>query len=615
MRILSYNNDPRAENLNAYMERLSAIFALVVTMQIAEAGSATWDLNPTSNDWATAANWTPQTVPYGVSDVATFGSSSVTEIAVGDSPNGIDSLNIVGDLVFSGGADSYTITVTPVYDVVFASILEFHGEGIINNSGTVQNLVTAHSGTTKASGEIYFMEASSAGDDVVITNQGGDSPTGDGYDGGFTDFGYNSGDTASAGRATIINEGGLLDGTLGGSCEIVSSAGAESATIINNAGEVAGGGAGWTLVRTLGNIGSSTFIANPASVPDAEGGWAEYDVGTTAGAKFIANGAAVANAQAGQIYVYGWGAEGYAIFTGNGGNGSGAQGGLIDVFGMPLLSEQTVVIARSGSNGGLGGTILLERDAEVELPQFRVFGNGTLDLINATGTTAIGSLSGDGVVLLAGNNLSVGTNNLNTAFSGTIQESGAFIKAGTSTLTLSGANTYTGATTVTAGTLRINNSTGSGTGTGLVRVQAGNLGGKGTIAGAVTIGTGSGTGAVLALSAGVGQLAVLTLQRSLRFKADGSYSYRLNTNNARADQVIAKGVTIESGAQFTFQSLGNRRLPTGTIFTVISNTSANPIAGTFANLPDGSIFAAGRNNYQASYEGGDGNDLTLAVAP
>jgi hypothetical protein len=49
------------------------------------------------------------------------------------------------------------------------------------------------------------------------------------------------------------------------------------------------------------------------------------------------------------------------------------------------------------------------------------------------------------------------------------------------------------------------------------------------------------------------------------------------------------------------------------IFTVISNTSVNPITGTLANLPDGLTFTAGRNNFQGSYSGGDGNDLTLTV--
>ncbi len=132
----------------------------------------------------------------------------------------------------------------------------------------------------------------------------------------------------------------------------------------------------------------------------------------------------------------------------------------------------------------------------------------------------------------------------------------------------------------------------------------------------VTIGTGSGAGAVLAPSVGVNQPAALTVQNGmLTCKADSTYIYKLNTNNARADQVIARGVTISSGAQFNFQAVANRRLAIGTVFTAISNTSANPIAGTFANLADGSTFTVGRNNFQVSYSGGDGNDLTLTVVP
>jgi hypothetical protein len=79
--------------------------------------------------------------------------------------------------------------------------------------------------------------------------------------------------------------------------------------------------------------------------------------------------------------------------------------------------------------------------------------------------------------------------------------------------------------------------------------------------------------------------------------------------------VIANGVTIESGAQFNFQPIANKRLANGTVFPAINNTSANPIAGTFANLPDGSTFTGGRNNFQVSYSGGDGNDLTLTLVP
>ena len=46
-----------------------------------------------------------------------------------------------------------------------------------------------------------------------------------------------------------------------------------------------------------------------------------------------------------------------------------------------------------------------------------------------------------------------------------------------------------------------------------------------------------------------------------------------------------------------------------------ANTGALPISGTFTNLPNGSRFTAGNNTFQASYEGGDGNDLTVTVVP
>jgi hypothetical protein len=111
------------------------------------------------------------------------------------------------------------------------------------------------------------------------------------------------------------------------------------------------------------------------------------------------------------------------------------------------------------------------------------------------------------------------------------------------------------------------------------------------------------------------QRATLIIQSALTFKADATYSYKLNTKRTKADQVVATGLSIQNGALFVFQSIAQKRLSAGTTFTAISNTSANPISGTFANLPDASTFTAGRNSYQVSYSGGDGNDLTLTIVP
>ena len=51
------------------------------------------------------------------------------------------------------------------------------------------------------------------------------------------------------------------------------------------------------------------------------------------------------------------------------------------------------------------------------------------------------------------------------------------------------------------------------------------------------------------------------------------------------------------------------------MFTVINNSATTPIAGVFINLADGLVFTSNGNNFQVSYEGGTGNDLTLTVVP
>src|SRR5262245_7142615 len=70
----------------------------------ARAGSATWNLNPSSDDWNTAANWTPPTVPNGPTDIAIFGSSSISTISVSAPTE-------VGGIVFNADAGNYTINV------------------------------------------------------------------------------------------------------------------------------------------------------------------------------------------------------------------------------------------------------------------------------------------------------------------------------------------------------------------------------------------------------------------------------------------------------------------------------------------------------------------------
>jgi autotransporter-associated beta strand protein len=187
---------------------------------------------------------------------------------------------------------------------------------------------------------------------------------------------------------------------------------------------------------------------------------------------------------------------------------------------------------------------------------------------------------------------------------------GALSKIGNGTLTLSGASVYT------ARTLVVSNTSGSATGTGAVTVTAGTLGGSGIIAGAVTVGSGSGTGAFLAPAPGGNEQLTLTIQSSVRFNSDSTYTtFKAKSNKSKTDKVVANGVTINSGASFNLSGTAQEILTQVTVLTVIKNTAATPISGTFSNLPKGAIVTVNGNNLQASYSGGDGNDLTLTVVP
>jgi autotransporter-associated beta strand protein len=110
---------------------------------------------------------------------------------------------------------------------------------------------------------------------------------------------------------------------------------------------------------------------------------------------------------------------------------------------------------------------------------------GTLDVNGQTQT--ISSLSGVGgsAVLLGNGQLTVNTTTT-TDFAGNISGNGSLVKQGTGKLTLSGTNSYTGATFVNAGILSVN---GSLAGPMTVN-NGGTLQGSGSIAGLLTLANG-----------------------------------------------------------------------------------------------------------------------------
>ncbi len=85
--------------------------------------------------------------------------------------------------------------------------------------------------------------------------------------------------------------------------------------------------------------------------------------------------------------------------------------------------------------------------------------------LNNDGKLSAGSIAGSGFFDLGANQLTVGGNNQSTVVTGVVADGGgagglnaSLVKIGTGTLTLSGANTYAGPTTIMAGTLALTTS-------------------------------------------------------------------------------------------------------------------------------------------------------------
>jgi|GEM_PF-5090489 len=220
-----------------------------------------------------------------------------------------------------------------------------------------------------------------------------------------------------------------------------------------------------------------------------------------------------------------------------------------------------------------------------------------------------------------------------TFSSGVISGSGGLIINPSGTISpgavkLAGDNTYTGATSISAGTLLVtggvvgsvtNSATGTGnvtvTGTGTILAGGSTSGTTGSILGTVNIGSGaklspgpsgSGSGNTAILHTGA-----LTLSSGSFFNVD------LNSTTAGSgyDQVISSGAINLSGSTLSVAVGG--ALTLGDKFFILENSSVLPNgAGTFTN---GATITSGGYTFLIDYaDSGDGgltlNDISLTVA-
>ncbi len=191
-------------------------------------------------------------------------------------------------------------------------------------------------------------------------------------------------------------------------------------------------------------------------------------------------------------------------------------------------------------------------------------------------------------------------------------------------------NTYTGGTTVSGGTLAVNNTMGSGVGTGDVVVNDSGTG-SGAIGGTGFIGTPSDASNVTLTGAEMypGDLTGndsappfldtlpgrLTVYGDVTF--DSASSLNIDLNGAAAgtsyDQLVASGIISLGDAKLNI-TLGGGFTPSGQSFTLVDNQGAGAINGTFSMLNGVATdeITLGGIPYQLKYTGGNGNDLVLA---
>ncbi len=619
------NKQPTTSNRKVLLRLIKATFraglppslVLMFSVQSIHAGSATWNLNPTSGDWNTATNWTPATVPNSASDIATFDSSSTTTASL--------STNIrLSEIVFNAGASPFTISVLPG-----AHTLLLGGSGVTNNSGVMQNF------TTENGAILQWENSATPGSLVTITNRQSASGS------SLTKFF----DSTTSGESVIVNEGAAARFNYAGVTEFFGTANAASA-ILNNNGAYPEGPEGSTYFNDDSSAGNATFYNNHAlSGGDGGAGSTRFFDRSTADHGIFFNGTGQGDAQfygnstaadgiftnyggdpsinigGGRVFFVENSRADHARITNFGGDGNGSLAfGAGTYFYGTSHAEDASLLAEAGRDSGNGGEVFFYEQSNGGRARVELHGNAKLDISehDAPGLK-LGSIEGDGNVFLGGVTLTVGTNNLDEVFAGVIQDGGSaggsggsLTKVGTGRLILTGANTYTGGTAIMRGFVFVNNTSGSGTGSGAVEVNSGTLGGSGILGGALTVGTGVGPGATLAPGR-ANAIGTLALSNTLTFQGDATYDFGFNSSRTTADNVIAKGITIITGAVISMTDKGVAPFPLGTVLTLLSNTATTPINGAFANLADGSTFTIGSNTFQANYEGGDGNDLTLTV--
>jgi autotransporter-associated beta strand protein len=576
--------------------------------------------------WSVDGNWTngsPHTNPATNIDVIMLGPGNTENTAELfqyflsslQFPAGAPSFTIhikrvtISGLVTNDSGLTQTLFVDPGHDQ--GALLVFGHDAVVGNVHIInEGGQTLGGGGPNQGGQTIFTEGTigvpaSAGQTTIDNNAAAVSPLGSDRAGaGSTEFRHG----ARGGTATINNHGGAVTGAAAGTTSFFDDSTAEGATINNFGATADQGGGGHTFFNDSSSAGSATINNYGTGVTGSfPTGRTDFQGGAHGGTATIINHGGTAPGMLGGQTQFATssalGAEN-ATITNNGGSAPGAFGGRTTFNGGSATAGNATVIANGGTNGGLGGSIDFFGSADGGTARIELFGNGLMDISPNGADVTVGSIEGNGNIFLGARTLSVGSNAASTTFSGVIQNTGGFssgtggglTKIGAGTLTLTGANTYTGDTNINAGTLIVDGSTTSANtfaNAGGLLMGTGTIGGNLINSGAVSPGHSPGT---------------LNVTANYTQNSGGSLAIEVGGRNAGQFDLLAMGGSASLNGHLQLIQLNNFTLQPGD--KIIFLTAASGVNGTFSSI-DNPFSTGTLLDARVVYEA---NDVALVFA-
>jgi fibronectin-binding autotransporter adhesin len=346
---------------------------------------------------------------------------------------------------------------------------------------------------------------------------------------------YSGTTTISAGILQVGNGG--TTGTLG------------SGNIINNASLILNRSDSFTFNNTMSGTGSLTKAG--AGTVTISNGSNSYSGGTTITTGTLRVG------QSGSL-----GTSASVVTLGSAGGGDAS---LVSYLAGWTYAQEIVVAA------GSGGTLTLGHSSNANLSS-RFTGNITLN-----DSLVVSSVAPDGFFM---------------RLEGVISGAGGITKTGAGATRLENANTYSGGTTVSTGSLFVTNTTGSATGTGSLSTAASTiLGGTGAISPSGTNNVSIGGSVAPGVSGAAGTLTFTPVDGNVTFQNTSSVVFELFSNGSN-DKIVFNA----SGAGV----MGFSALSAGGI-SVIFASGYTPVLGHSFDLLDwAAVSGSGISGLSAS---------------